>query len=75
MAFSFMEHQITHAQKIFRACKFKKIVENGGKKGLVKRHVWMTHGHGEQCGDWWWEQGVGWGEEGKGAKIGTIVIE
>ena len=39
MAFSFMEHQITHAQKIFRACKFKKIVENGGKKGLVKRHV------------------------------------
>ena len=20
--------------------------------GLVKGHVWMTHGHGEQCRDW-----------------------
>ena len=31
--------------------------DNGGKKGkgLVKEHVWMTHGHGQQCGDWLWE--------------------
>ena len=21
----------------------------------------MTHGHGQQCGDGLWEQGVGWG--------------
>lgn len=34
-----MEHQITHAQKIFRACKLKKIVDKGGKKGLVRGHV------------------------------------
>ena len=31
---------------------------NGGKKrkGLVKGHVWMTHGHGQQCANWVWEQ-------------------
>ena len=51
--------------------------DNGGKKGkaLVKEHVWMTHGHGQHCGNWLWEQGVGWVEEGKGEKIGTTVIE
>ena len=28
--------------------------DNGGKKGKgqLKEHVWMTHGHGQQCGDW-----------------------
>ena len=34
--------------------------DNGGKKGkgLVKEHV-NDHGHGQQCGDELWEQGVG----------------
>lgn len=67
-----MEHQITHAQKIFRAYKLKNIVYKSGKKGLAKGHVWMTHGHGEQCEDWWWEQRVSWGEEGKEGKIGAV---
>ena len=44
-------------------------------KGLVKGHVWMTHGHGQQGGDWPWERGVGWAEESKEWKIGTTVIE
>ena len=28
--------------------------DNGTKKGKgpVKEHVWMTHGHGQQCGNW-----------------------
>ena len=31
----------------------KGIGDNGGKQGkrLVKEHVWITHGHGKQCGD------------------------
>ena len=35
--------------------------DNDGKevKGLYKEHMWMTHGHGQQCGNWLWEQGVG----------------
>ena len=41
-------------------------------KGLVKEHVWMTHGHGQQCGDWLWEQGVGWVEEDKWEKLGQL---
>ena len=45
------------------------------RKGLVKEHVYVTHGHGQQGGDRLWEQGVGWMEEGKGEKIGTTVIE
>ena len=50
---------------------------NGGKKekGLMKKHVWVTHGHGQQCGNWLWECRAGWAEEGKGGKIGTTVIE
>ena len=50
------------------------VVGNKGKKGkgLVKEHVWMTHGHGQQCGDWLWESGVGWVEEGKGRKLGQL---
>ena len=45
--------------------------DNGGKKGngLVKKHVWMPHGHGQQCGEWLWEQEVGWEEEGKGGNL------
>ena len=36
--------------------------ESGKKgKGLVKECVWMTHGHGQQGGDWLWEQGCGLG--------------
>ena len=35
----------------------------------------MTHGHGHQGGDWLWEWGLGWGEESKGGKIKTTVIE
>ena len=48
--------------------------DNGRKKRkrLVKEHTWMTHGHGQQCGDWLWEQGVGWAEEGKGGKLGEL---
>ena len=36
--------------------------DNGGKKGkgLIKEHVWMTHGHGQLCGNWLWEREVGW---------------
>ena len=51
--------------------------DNGGKKGkgLDKEHLWMTHGHRQQCGDWLWGVGVGWAEEGEGGKIGTTVIE
>ena len=28
--------------------------DNGGVKGkgLDKEHVWMTHGHGQECGSW-----------------------
>ena len=44
-------------------------------KGLVKEPIWMTHGHGQQCGDWLWEHVVGCVEKGKGGKIGTTVIE
>ena len=42
--------------------------DNGEKKGkrLVNEHVWMTHGHGQQSGNWLWEPGVGWTEDGKG---------
>ena len=47
--------------------------DNGGNKEkglLVKEHVWMTHGHGQWCGDWLWDVGVGWAEDGKGGEIG-----
>ena len=42
----------------------------GGKKrkGLIKEHVWITHGHGLQCGDWLWEWVVRWAEEAKGGR-------
>ena len=45
--------------------------DNGGKKGkgLDKEHVWMTHGHGQQCGNWLWGQTVGWVEEDKAGKL------
>ena len=33
----------------------------------------MTHGYGQQCWDSLWEWGVGWVEEGKGEKNGTII--
>ena len=51
--------------------------DNGGQKGkgLVKKHVEMTHGHGQWCGDGLWEWALGWAEEGKEGKIGTMVIE
>ena len=42
---------------------------NGGKKqkGLIKEHVWLTHGHGhgQQCGDWLWEPRGGLGRGGQ----------
>ena len=49
--------------------------DSGGKKGkgLVREHVWMTHGHGQQCGNGLWERRAGWVEKGKGGKIGTTV--
>ena len=51
--------------------------ENGGKKGkgLIKEHVQMTHGQGQQCGDWLWDPGVGWMEEDRGEKFGKTIIE
>ena len=51
--------------------------DNGGKKGkgLIKEHVWMTDGHGQQCEKWLQEWGLRWAEEGKGGKIGTTIIE
>ena len=51
--------------------------DNGGKKqnGLDKEHIWMTHRHEQQCGNWLWEWGVGWAEEGKGEKMETAIIE
>ena len=50
--------------------------EGGGKKrkGLVKQQVWMTQGHGQQCGGLTVGAG-GWPEEGKGGKIWTTVVE
>ena len=50
-------------------------VDNGGKKGkgLVKEHVWMTHGHEQLGGDW---LGVGGtGQRRAMGEIGTTVIE
>ena len=43
---------------------------NGGKKrkGLVKEHVWMTHGHGQRCGDGLWEQAGGLDRGGQRGK-------
>ena len=38
----------------------------GGGKGIDKEHVWMTHRHGQQCGNGLWEWGVGCVERGKG---------
>ena len=39
-----------------------------GKKGqgLVKELVWMPHGHGQQGGDWLWEQAGRLGVGGHG---------
>ena len=50
------------------------LLRKGGRKGkgLVREHVWMTHGHGQQCGDWLWVRGVGWAEKGKGGKMGQL---
>ena len=47
---------------------------NGGKKGkgLVKEPLWMTHRHGQWCGDWLWEPGMSWTEEAKGGKLGQL---
>ena len=44
--------------------------DNGGKKGKgqLKEHVWMTHGHGQQCGNWLWEQACGMGGGGQRKK-------
>ena len=48
--------------------------EGGEKgKGLVKEHVWMTHGHGQQGGDGWWEWGMRQDGGGKTGKTGTTV--
>ena len=43
------------------AARGKGVGDNGGKKGkgLVKEHVGMTHGHGQQGGDGLWEQRMG----------------
>ena len=59
------------------SCHGKEDGRGGGKKGkgLVKEHVWMTHGHGQQSGDELWEQGVGQDEGGQRGKIGTTVTE
>ena len=48
----------------------KRLGDNGGKKGkgLVKEPVWMTHGHGQQRGNWLWQQGGGMGGGGKRGK-------
>ena len=48
--------------------------DNGGNKGmgLVKEQVWMTHGDGQQCGNWLWEGGV---EEGKAGENWDNLIE
>ena len=45
--------------------------EEGG--GTRQEHVWMTHGHGQQCGNWLW--GARWVKKGKGGKVETTVIE
>ena len=39
--------------------------DKGGKKGkgLVREHVWMIHGHRQQCGDRQWEWRVQGGGE------------
>ena len=41
--------------------------DNGGKKGtgLDKEHVWVTHGHGQHCGNW---LGAGGGMGGGGKR-------
>ena len=48
--------------------------DKGGKKGkgLVKEQVRMTHGHGQQGGDWLWVREVGWAEYSKGGKLGQL---
>ena len=49
---------------------------NRGKKGkgLVKEYVWMTHGHGQWCGDWLWV-GVRLGVGGQRWENWTTALE
>ena len=55
--------------------------EMGGKKGgekrkgLVKEQVYMTHGHGQQGGDWVCEQGGGRTRGEQCGRTETTVIE
>ena len=48
-----------------------------GKKGkeVVKEHVCMTHGRGQQEGDGLWERGIEWSRGGQRGKISTTMIE
>ena len=48
----------------------KGIMVEKKRKGLVKKHVRMTHGHGQECGGGLWE--VGLAGEGKGGKMGQL---
>ena len=41
-------------------------------KGLVREHVSLTHGRGQQYGDLLWGWGVGWVEKGKRGKLGQL---
>ena len=50
--------------------------DKGGKKGkgLGKEQVYMTHGHGQQSGDWLWDQELGGAVDSNGDHW-AIVIE
>ena len=41
--------------------------DNGAKKGkgLDKEHVWIIHGHGQQCENWLWQWRGGMGGGGQ----------
>ena len=63
---NFIELEIWNRLKVTRLVRG----DNGGKKGkgLDEERVWMTHRHGQQCGDWLWECGSRLGGRGQRRK-------